>query len=90
MIAALECTKCANVFENIQKYEDPNPNCPECGAESRRVIGRTHFRCVGGGWANDNYCSVTPTYKELQQKMKNASSGRYRPDGVTLKSGLRG
>jgi putative FmdB family regulatory protein len=90
MIAALECVVCSHEFDNLQKHSDPNPACPECGAETKRVITRTHFRCVGGGWASDNYCSVTPQYKETQQRMKNAVSGRYLGDGKTLRSGLRG
>ena len=87
---SLECEACSHEIEVMQKYSDPLPACPECGSTVRRTIGKTSFRCVGGGWAADNYCSVTPAYKEIQRKMKDAQSGRTRGDGKTPRSALRG
>lgn len=88
-----ECPACGAQAESLQGADDPEPECSACGAEMARSRVPTKApgaQFNGEGWAQDLYCSVTPAYKEAQERMKNVASGRYRPDGRTLKSGLRG
>jgi putative FmdB family regulatory protein len=37
-IYELECTKCGHVFEVMQKIADPLPPCPECQAETQKLM----------------------------------------------------
>ena len=49
------CIKCDNEFEKLQSMNKPNPECPECRGETRRLISRSSFRLKGDGWAADGY-----------------------------------
>jgi putative FmdB family regulatory protein len=54
------CENCGGTLEQMQKVSDPAPEtCPSCGAAGRlrRMISRTTFRLVGGGWYVDLYGS---------------------------------
>jgi putative FmdB family regulatory protein len=57
MIYEYECEGCGHecVFE--QKISDkPKKKCPECGKmKLKRLISRSSFRLVGGGWFRDGY-----------------------------------
>ncbi len=87
------CPVCSQQVESYQDDAEPAPQCANDNVamvKDRVPSKAPGAQFNGGGWAQDLYCSVTPAYKEMQQRMKNAVSGRYRPDGKTLKSGLRG
>lgn len=49
--------KCTQSHEHtdLRQHDDKPPECPECGSETRRVIGRTSFKLEGGGWFSDGY-----------------------------------
>jgi putative FmdB family regulatory protein len=43
-----ECSKCKRITEEIHRYPREKSECPECGAESRRIFtvgGRRHGEC---------------------------------------------
>ena len=58
------CPECGKVFEVQMKITDDSPVfCPDCGAETRRLISRTSFSLKGGasgGWADKGYGADKP------------------------------
>jgi putative FmdB family regulatory protein len=45
------CEKCDNVFEILQKVDDPLPECPSCGKKKvKKLINAPALRFVGPGW----------------------------------------
>ncbi len=38
------CKKCGYVFEKTQGMNDPQPLCPKCGGETRRLISPVAFK----------------------------------------------
>ena len=34
----IKCDKCGHIWESIQKYKDPPPDCSECGSSFTKVI----------------------------------------------------
>lgn len=57
-IYTYRCSKCKEVVEEIQKFDDPAPKkCPHCGAEDslERTLGISNFQLKGSGWAKDGY-----------------------------------
>ena len=59
------CGSCEHVFEEIQRFSDPDPEqCPSCGkGDVRRLISNTSFHLNGGGWYDTNY-EKTPSSKD--------------------------
>lgn len=59
------CEECGHVFEEIQRFSDPDPEkCPSCGSgEVGRIISRTSFQLKGGGWYAQEYSSSPATAK---------------------------
>lgn len=54
------CQACGNVFDLLQKVDDPAPEeCASCGAKGTvsRLVSRTSFVLKGGGWYSDLYSS---------------------------------
>jgi putative FmdB family regulatory protein len=51
------CDSCKHVFEEIQRFSDPDPDrCPSCGQSPvRRLISNSSFHLKGGGWYASNY-----------------------------------
>ena len=55
------CPKCEHETEELQGYDDPNPDCEKCKKERKkkvemqRQISKTSFQLKGGGWAKDGY-----------------------------------
>ncbi len=48
---AYRCTNCAHEFEAFQKFsDDPLKECPECGAEIRRIFQPVGIVFKGSGW----------------------------------------
>jgi putative FmdB family regulatory protein len=50
-----KCTVCEHIFEQRQKYKDPNPACEECNSATEKLITGTSFVLKGGGWYKDGY-----------------------------------
>ena len=50
-----ECIICNKVTEINQHHSKPNPECPECRGETRKLISRSSFRLKGNGWGNQGY-----------------------------------
>lgn len=57
MIYEYECEECGCYSEFDQKITDkPKKKCPECGKmKLKRLISRSSFRLLGGGWFRDGY-----------------------------------
>lgn len=46
-----QCKTCGHHFERVQRFsDDPIRECPECGAEVRRVIHPAGVIFKGSGW----------------------------------------
>jgi len=55
-----QCANCQSVFEEWQSgFEDREMECPECGAQSKRLISHSSFHLKGGGWYADGYGGET-------------------------------
>lgn len=54
------CASCGHVFEEIQRFSDPDPDsCPSCKAkEVSRLISKSSFHLRGGGWFAEDYGST--------------------------------
>jgi putative FmdB family regulatory protein len=53
-----ECPKCGK-FEEIQKMTDKQlETCPKCGNPCKRLISKTDFVLLGGGWYKDGYQKI--------------------------------
>ena len=50
-----QCNECEHIFEVIQKYLDPNPQCEKCGEPTIKIISNTSFIMKGDGWYKDGY-----------------------------------
>jgi len=61
-----DCSKCKKCIEVTQKISDkPLKKCPECGKIGLvKVISRSSFSLVGGGWFKDNYAQSKKTTKK--------------------------
>ncbi|TXD37549.1 zinc ribbon domain-containing protein [Lujinxingia vulgaris] len=51
------CAGCGHVFEEIQRFSDPDPEaCPKCGSpQVGRMISANSFQLKGGGWYAQDY-----------------------------------
>ncbi len=67
------CGECGHVFEEIQRYSDPDPEtCPSCEAEAvDKLVSQSTFQLKGGGWFDDNYS----TSGEVGTESSSSSSG---------------
>jgi putative FmdB family regulatory protein len=47
-----KCSTCNNHFTVLQKYNDPNPKCPQCGSSDtqKQLSAPGHFDLKGGGY----------------------------------------
>jgi len=54
-----ECSKCGHQWEADQPITaEPLKQCPKCEApEAKRLISRSSFMLLGGGWYADGYTS---------------------------------
>lgn len=52
-----QCPTCKKQVEELMKHSDPNPKCKACEVEMRKLISRTSFELLGGGWYKDGYSS---------------------------------
>jgi putative FmdB family regulatory protein len=52
-----ECRSCQSLWEENQRITDPpREECPTCGKKTAiRLISRSSFSLLGGGWSKDNY-----------------------------------
>lgn len=52
-----ECPKCGHVFEEWARSSDAHKDakCPQCGADSPRIMSRTSFVLKGNGWYVSDY-----------------------------------
>ncbi|RAL23497.1 FmdB family transcriptional regulator [Lujinxingia litoralis] len=57
------CASCDHVFEEIQRFSDPDPEvCPSCGApQVSRKISANSFQLKGGGWYAQDYSGSSST-----------------------------
>jgi putative FmdB family regulatory protein len=50
------CPACGSDFEKMQKFTDPTPSCPTCGAaEVKKKVSASAFVLKGSGWYKDHY-----------------------------------
>lgn len=57
-----KCKKCEHVFDDMVKFDDPNPVCVKCSAETERLIGGSNFQLKGNGWYKTDFSG-----KEIQK-----------------------
>lgn len=52
-----ECVACKCTIELFVRsiHEEREVPCPECGANSKKVIAKTSFQLKGPGWSKDAY-----------------------------------
>ncbi|MFU8802486.1 MAG: FmdB family zinc ribbon protein [Bradymonadaceae bacterium] len=79
------CGSCEHVFEEIQRFSDPDPEaCPECGkGPVRRLISNTSFHLKGGGWYDTNYekvPSTAPASTPAETSSETSSPTEAKPD----------
>ena len=74
-IYEFECSRCEDQFEELMRLSDPDPDCPACGAQVRKLISNTSFKLKGSGWYATDYASPP------------ASSGREESSESSEKSG---
>ncbi len=56
-----QCPKCQSLFEEWQSgFEEIEMECPECGAQSKRLISHSSFHLKGSGWYADGYGEKKP------------------------------
>lgn len=74
------CESCGHVFEEIQRFSDPDPEqCPQCGKGNvRRLISNTSFHLKGGGWYETNY-EKTPSSKGSSSPVGESSASTSPP-----------
>jgi putative FmdB family regulatory protein len=46
-----ECKVCEVIFDKLVKFDDPTPNCPECGSDNvqKKEIQTINFELKGVG-----------------------------------------
>lgn len=57
-IYEFKCNHCDQVFEKLQKLNDPIPGfCPHCGQQDsvHQLISAPHFRLAGKGWYETDF-----------------------------------
>ena len=60
-----ECTPCEKVHEIRQKFSDPLiKECPDCGAEVRKLMSLSAFALKGSGWYTSDYKRTAPKKEE--------------------------
>jgi putative FmdB family regulatory protein len=71
------CKACGHEFEREQRISDkPVKKCPACGApQAKRLISRTSFVLMGGGWYGDLYSSTPPKKSETASDAKGEAKG---------------
>src|SRR5688572_2489055 len=71
-----ECKGCGDVFEVLQKYDDPPPTKHECGSKKvRRVMSPTAFVFKGEGWYVTDYARKDQEKKNKRKKKDGGSEG---------------
>ena len=55
------CLECKRIIENIQKFEDREPDCDKCKQRMYRIISSSTFILKGGGWYKDGYTKSPET-----------------------------
>jgi putative FmdB family regulatory protein len=51
-----ECASCQKIHEVMQKFSDqPLQQCPDCGAEVRKLMSMSSFSLKGSGWYSTDY-----------------------------------
>jgi len=50
-----KCKECEIVFEELMRFDDPDPECPECGSEVEKLISKSSFILTGTGWYKTDY-----------------------------------
>ena len=54
------CSKCDNLFEELQAFDADMPVCPRCGREVVRIMGTPSFRLKGHGFHDTDYTRLGP------------------------------
>lgn len=56
------CSKCAEITEKLQRFDDPPlKTCSSCGGRLKKIVSNTSFVLKGGGWYKDGYSSAGTT-----------------------------
>ncbi len=62
-----KCKECGHRFEELRKYDEPDPPCNKCPSlKTARLVSRMNFALKGSGWYKDHY-GLKPTQTESAQ-----------------------
>jgi putative FmdB family regulatory protein len=52
-----QCTnaECEHEFKELSKHDDPDPECPECEGETKKLISAPSFKLEGPGFHVNDY-----------------------------------
>ena len=52
-----ECKQCEVVFEEQRSIKEDSKEsvCPKCKEKCKKIMSRSSFKLVGGGWFKDGY-----------------------------------
>lgn len=76
-----QCKTCGHHFDRVQRFsDDPIKECPECGAEVRRVIHPSGVIFKGAGWY------ITDSRKSGGDSASPKSMNGAKTEGDTAKS----
>jgi len=55
-IYEFKCVRCRELFEKLQRYDDPNPPCPACGFDhTDKLISASNHELKGTGWYKTDF-----------------------------------
>lgn len=71
-----ECQECGDIFEVLQKRDDPPPAEHSCGSTKvRKVMSASSFVLKGEGWYITDYARKEKEAKEKKKKKDDSGSG---------------
>ncbi len=54
------CLTCDHLFENLQRWNEDAPDCPQCGSEVIRIQSKLSIRFKGRGFHATDYTRTGP------------------------------
>jgi len=66
-----ECIHCKERTEVLQRVSDsPSPQCPKCGAETKKLISSPAIQFKGSGFYKTDYASSSSSKPETKSETK--------------------
>lgn len=58
-----ECKDCGFGFTSLEKLDAPNPLCPQCGGNTKKLISAPMVHFKGKGWYQTDFADKKPKEK---------------------------